>query len=80
MAYRKNPTDMDQTKVETAQFEDCVPVFEDAQTREIVRGGGGAEAVDGPHGVINRGTGSAGVIHSFKDYSGIILSDTIGRG
>ena len=42
MAFRKNPTDKDQSDIESANFDSGIPVFDDAKTRSIPAGDGGA--------------------------------------
>jgi hypothetical protein len=77
--YRKNVTDTQQAVVEQAQFDGGVPVFEDQETRVIVKDLGGAEkTAHGTTAAINVGR-NAGVAMPWDDKPGKFVSDTQGR-
>ena len=77
MAYRKNVTDRDQTVLETAAFEDGIPVHEDGQTRVVAKG-----AQTGGQRTQNSGTNlgrNAGVIVPWDDKPNSFPEMTIGK-
>ena len=74
--YRANPTDKDQTVLEQAENEGGVSVFEDAKTRVVIRGRGGAQRTQ------NAGTtlrNNAGVVIPWDDKPNGFPGDTVGR-
>lgn len=77
MAYRKNVTDRNQTVLETASFEDGIPVHEDAKTRVVAKG-----VQTGTQKTNNAGStlrNNAGTVMPWDDNSGKFLGDTQGR-
>jgi hypothetical protein len=70
-SYRANVTDRSQTVLETAQFEDGIPVHENSVTRVVARG-----SQTGTQKTNNAGTNiqsNAGVIMSHDDQPGRFL-------
>ena len=70
-SYRANVTDRSQTVLETAQFEDGIPVHEDSVTRVVARG-----SQTGAQRTNNAGTNiqsNAGVVMPWDDKPGRFL-------
>jgi len=80
MSYRSNPSNDSQTKIENADFEGQSPVFVSGETKEIVVSGGGTAHVNSANGASPVNGKTAGTIMGFKDWPGVFLGDTIGRG
>jgi hypothetical protein len=77
--YRSNVTDLQQSVIEQAQFEGGVPVFEDDETRVIVKDlGVTVRTAHGTSATINIGK-NAGVAMPWDDTPGRFVSDTQGR-
>lgn len=77
MSYRKNVTDIGQTVLETAAFEDGIPVHEDGETRVVARGD-----QTGTQRTQNAGTNlgrNAGVVMTWDDKPNSFPEATIGK-
>jgi len=75
--YRANVTDRAQTVLETAQFEDGIPVFKDQKTRVVAKG-----AQTGTQRTQNAGVNlgrNAGVVMPHDDMPNGFPGDTIGK-
>ncbi len=78
MSYRANVTDKQQNVLEAAQFENGIPVFEDATTRVIVKAEGGTERV--AHSPVANNIGkNAGVVMPHDDVPGRFLDAQQGK-
>ena len=74
--YRVNPTDREQTVLEEAVSDGGVLVFEDAKTRVVARGRGGAQRTQNSGVNIGR---NAGVMLPWDDKPNGFPGDTVGR-
>ena len=78
MSYRANVTDKQQNVLEASQFENGIPVFEDAKTRVVMKAEGGSERV--AHSpVANHINSNAGVVMSHDDVPGRFLDAQQGK-
>ena len=73
--YRANVTDTEQNQVESAQFDSGVPVFEDAETRIIMRNEGGAAQVASGQKLAS----NAGVLMPWDDRPGTLADYIPGK-
>lgn len=79
-AFRQNVTDDQQEKLETAEHDNGIPVFTDAETRIISRGSRTApQRVAGSGGGVPDQGNSAGVIMPHDDAPGRFIGEQIGR-
>ena len=77
--YRKNPENLQQSKIEGVAFSEGVPVFEDAKTRVIPNGAEGASERTA-HGTRVGSVGNnAGVVMPISDVPNRFLSDYQGK-
>lgn len=79
MAYRKNPTDRDQSVLENATFEGGAPVFVTGKTRVVAKGAQTASqktSHSAASGSIKR---NAGVIMAHDDAPGRFVDVTQGK-
>lgn len=74
---RTDVTDKEQTDLETAEFDNSVPVFMNQDTKVVVRGNlGGTERVAAASGSLHS---NAGVVMPASDKPGKFTEETIGR-
>lgn len=79
MGYRANPTDQQQSVLESATFEAGVPVFEDGVTRVIAKGAEGATEKTA-HSTVEGGLGkNAGVVMPIGDVPNRFAEETQGK-
>lgn len=79
MAYRKNPTDQEQSVLELASFEQGSPVFTDDKTRVVASVLQTAPYQTSHGSAVGGERNNAGVVMPPSDVPGRFVSDTQGK-